>query len=70
MGGWGEVPPPPCLPRGPSLMVPVGLLSKMMERIPCTAKALLGSHQPGVSSALPDPSPLCEHTLSCRRSAC
>ena len=47
---WGPV--PTCLPSGPSQMLPVGLLSKMLEWIPWVATILLGSYQPGVLSAL------------------
>lgn len=63
LGEGGEVSPPPPPPQKTLLMAPVGLLSKAMERVPRVAGTRLESHQPGVPSALPDPSSLCTSSV-------
>lgn len=52
-GGWGCLRPRPASPEELSLVAPVGLLSEVVARVLCVAKAELESHQP----RLPCPPP-------------
>lgn len=62
VGGWGCPRPRPASPEELSLVASVGLLSKVMDRVLCVAKAELESPQPGLLW-LPRPLPTPVNTV-------